>query len=437
MSVNLKSGQISAKNNASNGNKSRPESVRVRRRRNRRRRRAAQVIGMDEQQYRLHQCFPRSTINYAESVVNPFALEAIGSKRPDKRTTTLGATDRLDLLLPIQSIAESMGNNFGGFMISFLPRSIKSGWLEGSNTVTTSGLQTLTPSLASLALDSSFSSSGSEPLATIGQAYCLLFTILGVDGKFYALNQPNQTEAVFEGVNYVQTSRMASLEQNFDTLRINGAGLKMWANEAPINTGGRIFAGSYRAADIYDILTGESSVNSLNVESAMKKKLHFTGLEGTTLRYEPLIDPVQKECKQLQNYIRQDLITSGSIVNNIFEVDTSGSYKLHDLADPNSLIPTAIWRYSSTIYDISLRLVVHVEGATDGVCPFEAISTPPDYNIEHLDHFLNSPMFPFSVKGHSFKSFMEKAKQIVSKASKGATNAARIMKLLEQFAAQL
>jgi hypothetical protein len=401
-------------------------------------------------QYSLNETLTKEALCYSEAVVCPFADEAVGCKRPDGQIGTTPCTDRYSGLLGLveqsQHFSPPSGASISGICISFIPRSLAVNWIRGN--IDDGKCK---PYLSILELDSNLNGivndiqSGSKYRSVVSDPYCLLYTILGSDGKFYRFDTvPGDFTLSFEeGINLIRTPRLNSIYNNFDTLRILGAGIKLWPNSAPVQTGGRVFSGSFRLSDFYDILGGgdldRSTVNATNLETALKDNYKtFVGLDGTTIRYNPLMDRKQLELQDMQINL---FATTGEDDENHYTeyfLDSANTVQLYDLATPNCYAPVVIWRYGNeTVYDITFRMVVHNEGGTDGVCPFEADAVISDHNILHLDKFLMSSHFDRYVKGHTFAKFINKAKKFVGHVQKGTAKAVQIINLIEKFAGML
>jgi hypothetical protein len=407
-------------------------------------RRGTNIKGL-RNRYTLVDTLSQPAISYAEAVVCPFEDKAIGCRRPDGQVGTVGATDKLVGLFNMKQVAidfeASTSVALTGFILTLLPRSLAVGWLRGGLFSGTLGTEHIIPVLSIQELDTDlrgFATSAYD--SVISDAYCLLFTILGADGSFYRYNcEAGLTSSEFTvGINLIRTPRMLSIKTNFDTLRLLGAGIKLWPNSAPISTGGHVYSGAFRLRDLYEMLAGlsQTSISGFNIESALKDNYKtFAGLDGTTVRYNPLIEPKQLNLQQLQlNFKAVTYEITAGIYQTLYEYNEILPNQVHDLASANAFVPMVIWRYGNeAVYDVTFSMVAHVEGATDGVCPFEAEAPISEHNLDHLDKFLKSDLFARYVAGHSFVPFYMKAKEIAASVTKGTAKILKMFKLLENY----
>ncbi len=381
----------------------------------------------------LHEIMNPLTIDYCEAVVCPFNDRAVGCKRPDSKSGTVGATDRLDAIINSSAISAALPNtSCTGIVLSLVPRSISTGWIEGTVDGQTNEI---IPTLPRTELDSALNpleDTAGEP-AVVGDPYMLIFAALGADNQFYRIT--GSTPAFSVGVNFIRSVRSDSLDTNFDTVRLLGAAFKLWSNEAPINTGGKVFSGAFRAKDLYDIYTNNNSnVNANSLETVLKDQYkNFVGLDGTTVRYKPLQDPDQLKLRPT----RLPIIAKYTNTQTYYSISDTYTPQIYDLATPNTFLPSVVWRFGNTDYDLTLKTIFHVEGGTDGSCPFESEQINRDLAITHIDQLLSSNQFPRYVKGHSFKKFIEHAKKFIGHSVKGTAKVLQILQLIEKHAAAL
>jgi hypothetical protein len=320
------------------------------------------VRGLTES-YSLVDTVLSSTVDYAEAVVCPFDDKAVGCKRPDGQVGTVCGTDRFASLLNMTQYASVFstltGTELTGFVLTLVPRSIAVGWLQGQLISGTLGSDHVLPNLNIQELDSDFKGlPATEYTSVLSDAYCILFTILGANGKFYRFNSlPGEISEDFTpGINLIRTPRMDSMRDNFDTIRLLGAGMKLWPNSAPINTGGHVYSGAFRLRELYEILAGvsQTSISSYNIESALKDNYKtFAGLDGTTVRYNPLMEIKQTELKQMNmqfTAVTFDVLPDTHFT--VYKYNETLATELHDLASANVFVPAIIWRYGNeAVYD--------------------------------------------------------------------------------------
>jgi hypothetical protein len=259
----------------------------------------------------------------------------------------------------------------------------------------------------------------------------MLFAGLGLDGKFYRVNEAGT--GVEEGYMAIRTTRQISLQATSASMRILGVGCKLWPNSPPINTGGKVFSGMMSQNDLYNSFRGNASyANASTLESQIYDKQAYYGLDGTTVRYNTFSDNNQVDFHDTNlEELFSDLLPSTGV-----QVVQEGNrqYSSQDMIGPGSGVPIMIWRYqsatSSDIFDLTFNLIAHLEVKPRGTSPYEQSFILYDPKLEHLDKILGSNHFPVSVKGHSFKSFFEKAKTFVHKTLNSADDIQKIIGLV-------
>jgi hypothetical protein len=77
--------------------------------------------------------------------------------------------------------------------------------------------------------------------------------------------------------------------------------------------------------------------------------------------------------------------------------------------------------------------VVHSEGTPSGSSPFQSVKSRVDITAESAKLMLEDiDKFPVAATGHSFKSFLSKARHVAAKVQKGIGKAAKIAALVEK-----
>jgi hypothetical protein len=198
---------------------------------------------------------------FLEAVVHPFGATAIGAIIPDKyQELVVPTTDRIELDVSPSDFylfnppESESGFTLVGIFMWFQPRCISSGIL-GAN-VTTSA-STAYQQYPFAALESDFATTASSDIILNQYVLCMTgiwngpIDITLPTGKGYGFYDSEQLHITNTFV-VIQYARFQNIDANCVKLRICGAGLKAWSEEAPINTGGYSVGGW---ATIDDILS--------------------------------------------------------------------------------------------------------------------------------------------------------------------------------------
>jgi hypothetical protein len=460
----MRTGQQRRNNNNNNNNQRGRRRQQRRRGRGRGRQRGSIMVDMRYEPYALHHCIKPETIAYAESVVCPFNMKGLGSVRPDEVHTTAAATDKLQVIIPFTTLATYVQENANvqnywpglelqGVAVWFMPRCTQAGWLDSKLTSSTDSEVTVETKVTNFGLSSTFKGSldldTKYPIFNPALCYTIGLAFLGTNGRFYGYGQVNEsppaTLKIFEGYNTIQTTRINLLIENFSALRVNGVGMKLWTNAPPINTGGYCFGGEMALQDLYSALAGDNNaLTSLTIQDGIKHRAKYQAVDGVTTRYNSLVEKKQSviqdvylEGIQRQPDAEQVALSPSDdifILRDLYVIPNEYEYQSKDLASQSTLVPIQVWQFgTNTPYDLSFESIFHLEGRTVGNCPFEVQQEHVDPYLDHLDKILRSPAFPVVSKGHTFKHFIEKAKQIVGRGHKEMTNLVRIAKLVEEF----
>jgi len=379
------------------------------------------IVGMNMKPYALHHTIKQATIDYAEAVVCPFNPAAIGSVRPDEVTNTSPATDKLQGLINISAIniafetpavqAVWPGVTLTGIMMWIMPRSNKSGLMDAStvNDIN-AGTEEVIPIVNSVGLDANLTVQATNEY-NLAYPYILCITFLGSNGNYYAYapTSSNTPILLIRGYNTISTTRINSINDNFNSLRLLGAGLKVWSNAPPIQTGGFVWGGEMAIQDFYKAFTTSvGGLSSQNIQDALKNRTQYSALDGVTARYNTVVEPVQKKLAEV--YIKnvrkkrvEAQVTGGGNTYttdiDAYEVPKNIELQSKDLATNSTLVPALVWQFGAQQYDITFNMIAHIEGRTVGTCPFELSSEIIDPNLLHLDKILRSTAFPITAKG--------------------------------------
>jgi hypothetical protein len=430
--MNLKTGKLTNSNlNKPKRRQNPPKRKQIVKRRNQRRKRRRQsVIGLGLISYNLTHLIKGQSLKYAEACVNPFDDVCLGCKRPDGSPFTVSAVDRMQLTLPVTTLAGFMASNFGGIVLCFIPRCTVVGWLTGNQTATSPAV-IISPEIQFTQYDANFNAITSNNILVPSDAYYILFAGLGLDGLYYKIDAAGT--GVDTGYMCIRTTRQTALQNTSASLRILGAGCKLWPNSPPISTGGKVFSGMMSQNDLWSSFRNISGYsNSQTIESQIQSKQAYYGLDGTTVRLNTFGDKEQIDFHDTSlEELYSDLLPSGEI--NVAQ-EGNRQYSSQDLIGPGSGIPIMVWRYQSPtdVFDLTFNMVAHLEVKPRGTSPYEQSFLVYDSKLIHLDKILGSTFFPLSVKGHSFKSFFNKAKTFIHSTLKSADDISKIIQLVEK-----
>jgi hypothetical protein len=116
---------------------------------------------------------------------------------------------------------------------------------------------------------------------------------------------------------------------------------------------------------------------------------------------------------------------------------------VHDVTTPGSYVPCIYWSFNTGdeektgegtdagIYTLKVMSMVHSEGTPSGNSPFMSNKSQHDPCVDYVKMMLENPeTFPPAVSGHSFKSFMSKAKRVMGHLGKGLGIATKVIELI-------
>lgn len=414
-------------------------------------------------------------IGFSEAVVHPFGPGAVGALAPDgHNTTAVPATDRLTADIDPALFLNAQENpiiSLTGFVVSLVPRSIAAGWLEQTLFVgkraeqyyalekLTSGSkrppgydqkiekilgdnfimqcdeekygQTQVPDVKFAAVNPSFGHSDELPQLEL---YCLIVAAIGQAANdpapVYRFYSPTTTDSTEPGYNVISMTRYQKLKSVCSGGRMIGGGIKLWAEEAPINVGGTVYGGWIPIQELFASFRGATGAQSPGtIQDSIKRRVTKRGLDGVTVRYSPLQSSLQMQSKLL------DLTSFYSWNSNTGTLTSSDNVDLsiYDQIDAASYVPIAVWKYNSTestdAYSLRLSVRVHVHGVPKGDSPFITSDVKLDSTLKHIVALLEERrVFPAAVGGHSFWSFMKKAGGFVTKTVNGAGHVLNVIK---------
>lgn len=405
-----------------------------------------------------------SLVKFCEAVVHPFGNDSIGAILPDQyQDLIIPMCDRLELDIT-PSVFNASGNwetdtrvQLTGIFAWFQPRTISTGTLLRFDD---GGISY--PKWPAIPLDSTLST---ELTDVMMDAYTLCITGIWTSAH---TDDPNVTYGVYDPAYaapldtvikpvflQVQYSRFATIEDNIDKLRVLGAGLKMWAESAPINTGGYSVGGWITLEDIQDAMswttaattpggavTGPATPGALKaIQPSIKYACRTQGIKGSTVRYSPLQTQQQLESETPKVGSRYYTESVGAFALPAVVPRTSADLAVHDLANPGTFVPCIYWAFNptpenteSSVYTIKLMSMVHSEGTPTGQCPFMSSKINVDPSAHTVKTMLeNKEVFPVATSGHSFRSFMSKANRVFAKVLRGASHISNMLALTDSF----
>lgn len=429
-------------------------------------------------------------LRYCECVTNPFGNQALGAILPDRfQEVVIPAIDVLELdITPADFNSAEFGDNWltdtftsggqiqlVGAIFWFQPRCMSAGVLRS---------QSASLSPVAYPWEANPDVDGAAQNYVVTNLYNLCMTGVWelrtgvitensntenfsgrVCGLYHSRTDTGGlTYPYVEGYRIIPYARFPALVSNFDGLRVLGAGLKIWSEEAPINTGGYCVGGWITIADVYSPFENAINVAGSSIlvhqtlarnqsrlstyQQKLKGRCRQPGLEGSTTRYSSLQTPdqIEKEIAQMSDsdFVRAQSI--GGFMNHngaALEPEPAIDASVYDVATPSTYVPAIYWQFnvdtsgSTTLeglYTLKLMSMVHSEGVPTGTCPFMSRSVEPDPMVDNVKMMLdNWDTFPPAVKGHSFKSFMHKANHILGQATKFAGHTANILNLISRY----
>lgn len=355
---------------------------------------------------------------------------------PDQwQPPTVAATDRLELDWPAASFAQSGIDTLGNVLIAFVPRSIAAGWWDWRASLSMNPIQfrDLQPDLS--AVNTGVPNMASNP-------YVLLIAT-AVNGQWLALDA--QTGGAISGYNSIQFARSDLCSSNVDSARIVGAGIKVWSDEAPINTGGTCYGGWTTVQALQATLgqqfgTGRTgTAPELFQDELLFRKIH-QGVEGITVRYSPLQSAEQEHFVSFQmpdNLVQYDTGVQDPSVT----FGENFQPFVYDQVTPGTYVPCVVWNFgsgdSANAYSLRVQAVAHLQCRPKPLSPFMQITPTPDPLYMHLASLLeNKDAFPVAVTGHSFKKFMSKALKHAQTLFKHADDVSKFLGLASSFASR-
>jgi hypothetical protein len=424
-----------------------------------------------DEKFSVDAVFSENMIRFCEAVVHPFGNEAIGALLPDHyQELVIPVTDRLELdltpdLFNLAGSWEATGDfQLDGVFLWIMPRCTAAGTVVnfiddggslcprnpylGVNADLSALEQSIPLEQYSLCFTGIWSQTGTTSNAPITYGF---FSDAGVFGN-----------AVIPIYYSIQYTRFDNINRNCDKLRLLGAGLKVWSEQAPINTGGYSVGGWITIEDIMQATSWTNRASPLfspgpatpGALKAIQPKIKFAcrtpGVKGSTVRYSPLQTSDQVEAEYPK--IPSRMFTTGAntvtpltgIVPNIIVDQPNADLAINDVITPGSFVPCIFWQFNTTdnsgvnvngVYTLKVMSMIHGEGTPTGESPFMACKSATDPSAAYAKAMVeNLEVFPPAVTGHSFKSFISKMKHVVAKAKKVSGHVTKVLALADKFA---
>lgn len=394
-------------------------------------------------QARLLDILDPTLVTYCEAITNPFGSSAIGALLPDKyHELVIPATDRLDFDLGPASFNVGSADwtiqensRLLAAIIWFRPRCLDSGELL-TNQIDNVPDTFVYPYLG-------INNQGATNPLVAAHAYNLCFyglwsTTAGTQVGVYDGETATGVSNYYKMLAYPRRSTIAA---NTTGVRILGAGIKAWSEEAPINTGGYSVGGWISHVQMLQSTISDASTAAL--EANMRFVCRTPGIKGSTVRYSPLQSPTQIE-SQSANVLNNQFIVTNGTNQEVLSFQNGVAPVAMDMCNPNDFVPVIYWKYNNSasdtgsitdgVYTLKLMSTVHLEGIPDGSCPFMTTRLKYDPAVDEVSNFLQNPeVFPPATKGHSFKSFITKANHIMGIIHQSMSKVMAVGKLLESF----
>lgn len=387
-----------------------------------------------------------SLMSFAEAVTHPFGNGAMGATLPDRyQELILPSLDRLEIDVGVTfwdyigattSWIDDETVQLDGCIFWFEPRCFAAGTCLVSNLAADTWV-----TYQKVGIDGTTFEIDSFKLANQYTLCCTgMWTVLG-EKKFGFYKDDTDTVApVSYAISY---TKFSSIIDNIAKMRILGAGIKLWPESPIIETGGINVGGWMPLSDIYKSLeissdgTGPANGARFSTSStSIKFPCHNIGVQGVTVRYSCLQCPEQIDMEYPQ-IPTIDYTLTGTTLLDAKTFDPKPPYNLavNDVVTPGTMVPYVFWSFNPDnsgttrgAYGLKLISVVHSEGVPVGSCPFIARPISMDPLVSLFRSILQNPAeFPAAVSGHSFKSFISKARRVTNRIASGADKAAKFL----------
>jgi len=409
----------------------------------------------------IYNSFAQNLKAYCDAVVNPFGQGAVGAILPDSYVDQVcAATDRFEM-----SLTPNFFNYLAtvpwqdtdhvrliGVAIWLQPRCNATGMLAHATHTGTGEKYNLFPfyplndTLDELSLDTCFNAynlciTGIWTNSTGG-------TAPPADWGVYTDNggAPDVVSMYY----MIPFKKFEAIAENTTKMRLLGAGLKVWSEESPLNTGGYTTGGWLPLDDLFDGMYCSNATATdpgffHTVEPRIRYPQRSQGVQGVTIRYSSLQDQCQRSLEyariptRLSKYVEN---TTGPKTSPYYfspESDTI-DYSTSDLIEAGSDIPFLVWNFNASeptdVYALKIHAIAHVEATPNGSNPFASSLIKSDPAATVARQMVEDPaVWPPATIGHSFKSFATKLNRVESQVQKTASTIMQIMDVVERSSA--
>lgn len=410
-------------------------NLRGRRRRNRQRRAMRRGGGASMVKTTIGSLFSGDLRSFAEAVTNPFDDGAIGAIMPDQwQPPTIPALDRLTFDWPTTQFQTNPDDQLGSTIFAIVPRCLAAGWWQ-------SGFPLAGQTFVEFVdLEPTLVNSGVTVVPTMAQNPYVLIAAQALNRQWACLTGAGPIQP---GYNSIQFARSDVARSNLAGTRIVGAGLKVWSDEAPINTGGTCYGGWMTVQELFDSLGsnptngGRQGLQPPSVQDGLRYRKINQGVQGVTVRYSPLQSAEQEEYQDFA--LPDDMVTHDQTFGNqAINIAAGVQFSDYDLVRPSTSVPVVVWNYGSNdfadAYSLRVQAVVHLQGKPVPLSPFMMVTPHPDPLYQHLAMLLeDKETFPVACTGHSFKKFLNKALKFGHKVFKHGDDIAKFITLAQSF----
>lgn len=371
--------------------------------------------------------------DFAEAVVNPFGQGAVGALRPDRYASTIiPMLDKFDLDITPDSLgAADTGTDastLAGVIVWFEPRCTAAGSLDLD--ATSSGFL--------------YPNNYYGPTGTLDVGQCITAYHACITG-LWVLPSGVYKIGVYAGGTFDNTankytfSRYDGVHSNNDAIRVLGAGLKLWGEEAPLNMGGYSFGGWMSIESFMSVMYNGNGAGGNDLQTALRYRCDNMGVAGVTVRYASIQSPTQTKLVPPNLSSRNYAVHSNAYIT----FNPNYTPQSSDLVESGDYLPFAIWRFNNSDvnngpYTLKLSMITEIEGVPAYNSPFISERRRPDMTLNSVCELLEDKAeFPVATKGHSFKSFADKAKKFYTKVNKGVGRISNMMNSIDKFVSKI
>jgi hypothetical protein len=244
-------------------------------------------------------------------------------------------------------------------------------------------------------------------------------------------------DVIPKAINVISFQKSSGLIDSASSLRIIGAGIKLWSNESPLNTGGIMYGGYITATTFAQYFQVQTSTTQPQVtpdtfDSILNFRQVFQGVDGITVRYNSCNSLQQSKLQPVVMVASGLQLSSGSTIN--------GGIGGSDLMETGDHYPIGYWRFKAPITtttdvtNVTVEAIVRLEASPGSLNPYVSsiVRKEPVYNM--LNEALGDIQeHPVATEGHSFKSFLSKIDVVFGQISKGLKKTTEFVGKLANF----